>query len=666
MDSDLGDSGNQIWSPLLHNDVTDDAIEDDNPFSFDPLYVDSACKQLLSEQTTKKNYYTNRRHLDVILTTRWVVVSMTATFTALITILSFVSLYFVFTRILPTNHGIRGPDLPYSDPSGCTGVIGNYSHGSVASDAAICSTMGSDILKTPGATAVDAAITTLLCNGVTHPHSSGIGGGMFMVIYKRQTKEIFTIDSRETAPNAVNRTDYSHKSSHYYGGTAIAIPGEIKGMYEAHQRFGGLKWSQLFTPVINLCEDGVPITTALNQKLTVRAEFAKGTPALSDLYIDKSTWLPHPVGYKVKRPKMAVTLRQISQHGGDEFYYGSLADDIVADIQQGGGLVSNDDISNYKAKWRNPVNCTIGGTTFYGLPPPASSVVSCFILNLIKGFYVNKSINSRDETEMSLLYHRIIEAFKFGYSKRFELSDEDFVDIKQLMVNLTSKQFTDSTRLRISDHVTHGPKYYGNYTGSMSPTGTTHISILAPSGDAVSVTSTINTSFGSHVVGNRTGIIFNNEMEDFSYPGMPSNLYHLPTSPVNFVSPGKRPMSSMSPLIGVDTGTGEVKHVTGASGGSHIISGIVNILVRMLFLGEDLKTAIDAPRIHHQWLPDVTQIDDGFPKEYKEYLEGLGHNVKYLNAFTHGATVQTVCYNKTARNIEAYCDIRKAGCPDGF
>ncbi|XP_064618472.1 glutathione hydrolase 1 proenzyme-like [Lineus longissimus] len=551
------------------------------------------------------------------------------------------------------------PAVPTPKPSSCIGKEGSYRYAAVASDAEICSTIGSDILAKKGGSAVDAAIATLLCLGLANIHSMGIGGGFFMTLYDKQKGEVYTLDAREEAPAAATEDMYvNDKAASSFGGKSIAVPAEVAGYMEAHKFYGKVPWKELFEPSIKLCREGVPVTPGLVGAMKAKESVLRADKQLSGRFINPKTGDLYKLGEKIFYPKFAKTLQIIADEGGYAFYNGSLVENIVADIKDAGGIITMDDMANYKPKWRTPVSSTLNKKLrVYSLPPPSSGAILIYILNLLDGYNFT---NADLKKEPVKTYQRIVESFKFAYARRAELGDQDFIDITTLLSNLTSSAYADYTRSFITDDRTHDPSYYGEAMGKTEKQGTSHLSVVAPNGDAISVTSTINLYFGSKVLGNRTDILFNDEMDDFSSPNM-SNTFGLPPSPTNFIRPGKRPMSSMSPAIIVDD-KGDVKLVIGASGGSKIISSVAYCSARALMFGETLKDAIDAARLHDQWVPNKIIYDPSFSKEILDALQNIGHEVEELKG--RGAVLQGVY--RTASRLNAYSDQRKGGCTDGY
>jgi gamma-glutamyltranspeptidase/glutathione hydrolase/leukotriene-C4 hydrolase len=359
------------------------------------------------------------------------------------------------------------------------------------------------------------------------------------------------------------------------------------------------------------------------------------------------------------------------------FYEGKLAEDIVADLQEHGSIITLEDLKAYGERqvFKSPLttHLTNGNYTLYNPPPPASGAVLSFILGILDGYNFTPDDIS-DVKRKGLTYHRIAEAFKFAYAKRSRLGDEKFVDVRELVANMTSHEFAESIRAQIDDTKTHEVSYYGPDFGSVpEDSGTAHINVLAPGGGAVALTGTINTFFGARIRGRRTGIIFNNEMDDFSTPGT-SNSFGVPASKSNFIVPGKMPVSSQCPTIVIDK-DGRVIMTSGAAGGTRITTSTSFIMANTLWFGLELKDAVDTSRLHHQLMPNELKYEPGLEKAIIKELKDRKHNVSEM---IYGMSISQHIHNKCAAHssdssrlqmdncIEAVSDGRKGGQPDGF
>ncbi|BFZ00010.1 hypothetical protein BsWGS_03048 [Bradybaena similaris] len=517
----------------------------------------------------------------------------------------------------------------------------------------------SSILEIRHGNAIDATVASLFATGLLSSHSCGIGGGSFYVIYIAQNKTWHAVDSRETAP--LNATEdmfllpENHNKS-LYGGMAVAVPGEVKGLYEIHQRYGKTPWKDLVMPTVYLCQDGVPITDAVYTALKSfttnesKAEFSE--------YFDENGNI-YPVGTPIKLPRLAKTFMTIAEDPLS-FYNGSLAADIVSDISDAGGIITLDDMRNYTLKWTTPSVMNLpGNISVHSMPPPGSGPVLGYILNILSGYKLSPESVATDADSI-LTHHRIVEAMKFAYGKRTNLGDEDFVNVTEDVLSMQSLAYGEATRQKISDTTTQDTNYYNPNYQMGNDQGTAHISVIDAEGNAVSVTSTINTYFGSKVKGNRTGIIFNNEMDDFSTPNS-TNYFQLAASPANFIRPGKRPMSSMCPAIVVDNKTGKIKLVTGAAGGSKITTATALNIIDVLWLGLTLPASVDRPRLHHQLIPVEIQMEDDFPQVIRKGLEAKGHKTGSMQGIS---VVQSALV--LPNSILGVADFRKGGVPSGY
>ncbi|XP_053376161.1 glutathione hydrolase 1 proenzyme-like [Mercenaria mercenaria] len=369
-------------------------------------------------------------------------------------------------------------------------------------------------------------------------------------------------------------------------------------------------------------------------------------------------------GDTIKLPKLGATFEKIAADPY-AYYNGSLADDIAADIADGAGIVTKDDLQRYTAAVKEPMKIDLAGGDYKVLspPPPSSGAVTLLILNILNGFNMSADSVSTGEKAVET-YHRITEAFKHGFSVRTNLGDIDQEDqaskdkINELLQNMTSLSWGEMKRSKITRN-THETDYYEpTYSLTIPNAGTTHISVLGPKGDAVSITSTINLHFGSKVVGTRTGIVFNNDMDDFSTPNT-TNYFGVPASPANFIKPYKRPLSSMSPTIVLDK-DGDVKLVTGATGGTRIITSTALSIIQTLMLKLGLKESTEFPRIHHQLLPPDLRIEEAMPQVIFDGLKARGHTFDVREKL--GSSVQAVLtMNKQESNVQNALDRKHTG-----
>lgn len=387
-------------------------------------------------------------------------------------------------------------------------------------------------------------------------------------------------------------------------------------------------------------------------------------PGLKSVFVDKKTGEVFKEGDIYKHPKMAETLQRISDNGADEFYSGEVARNLVKDISVAGGIITKEDLEAYEVSWETPVSGKLPNTdyTVYSSPPPASGSVMLAIL-AIAGKYNPLPPDLNRVTS----WHRFIEACKFSYAKRTLLGDWNFgslgESIREVIKDLTSESWWVETKEKIDDYSTNtDPEWYGAEYVTVEDSGTAHISILSPNGDAVSVTSTVNLLYGSKFMSPSTGILLNNQMDDFSYPGL-TNAFGYPPSEANMVAPRKRPLSSMSPTIVVDSDN-RVVAIVGASGGSKIITAVAQVIYRLVYMNQSVKDAVDARRLHHQLVPMRINYEDGVTQWMVDGLHNKGHNMTKFGL--GGSIIQAIMVDRKTGSITANADFRKGGTVDGF
>lgn len=478
-----------------------------------------------------------------------------------------------------------------------------------------------------------------------------------MTIYIKEKNTVECLDSRETAPIAATQNAFTNISStNIRPGLFVGVPSELKGLWELHKKYGKLPWNELFAPVIELCREGHDVTEYLARILQIKKREILENESLKEIFVNSNNDVLN-VGDKIKRPKLAETLEKISIHGADMFYEGEIGKMIVDDVIKEGGVLSEIDLKNYKVRWLSPLVMNLtesGDKLLYTVPLPGSGSILIFILNVLKGFTLKHDI---------LSYHRIIETFKFAFSIRAELGDPEFsTKVAELERNLTRLDFAELFRKKIDDAKTHEPFYYGNGSALPEDHGTAHISILAPNGDAISITSTINNAFGS-MIRSRTGIILNDEINDFTFVKSPGE--HS-SSDANFISPGKRPISSMMPSIVLDA-DGHVRMIIGSAGGTKIITATAQAMISRFLMNstQHLESIFASKRLHHQLKPNIINFEEGFDNNIIEGLRSLNHTIvkelKELIGF--GALVGISIENE---EIFSAFDPRRGGSRDTF
>ncbi|XP_070172184.1 scoloptoxin SSD14 [Polyergus mexicanus] len=533
-----------------------------------------------------------------------------------------------------------------------------FKHGAVCADGAPCAVIGKSILERNGS-AVDAALAALICNGLVNMQSLGFGGGFMMTIYQRSTRQAFVLNARDRAPLAANSTMYNDKPANasFHGALAVAVPGELAGYWGAHQRFGKLPWADLFKPSVELCEKGYTMTVAQYDGLVYNKKSIYNDPTLRELFIDPATNEFRKAGSVIKPLTLCKTLRIIAEKNATEFYNGTIGRYLVDDLREQGGIITMKDLNEYRVLWDQPIQTNLsGGIKLFTIGLPGSGAILSFILNVLDDYGFTPA-SMVDFNTTILTYHRMIETFKYAYALRTDLGDGAFVDMTEILKNLTSSNFARVIRKKISDEKTwQDPRQYGSsiYAGAEDH-GTAHVSVLAQNGDAVSVTSTINYYFGSGTVSRRTGIVLNNGMNDF---GIPSKIsyFGIPPSPNNYIAPKKQPLSSMVPSVLVDQ-YGDVKMVIGAAGGTRITTAVSQVTAKILWMKQTVKEAVDSARIHHQLFPPKIAYEYGIPKQVIDGLKRLGHATKRYRE--RGSVVCVILYENST--IFANADYRKGG-----
>ncbi|HME61070.1 MAG TPA: gamma-glutamyltransferase [Candidatus Binatia bacterium] len=497
------------------------------------------------------------------------------------------------------------------------------SAGLVVADSEQASQAGMEILRR-GGNAVDAAIATALALSVVDQASSGLGGGGFMVIYHAKDHKSYALDFRETAPAASRRELYMKDgkpmpSLSLTGALAVAVPGEAAGLIEARKRFGSLPLTALAAPAIKLATEGFLLDPALRVAIERQQANMKRFADLGRIYMPGGE-LPR-AGDRIRQPELAGTLNAIAKDGAAVFYGGWVGQAIVETIKKAGGIMTLDDLKNYRPVWREPLIGSYRNRTVITMPPPSSGGVAILeMLNVLEGYKL------RDLQHNSASYlHLLTESMKHAFADRAEfLGDPDFVHVP--VGKLTAKNYAEWIRKRIAPDKTQPPRFYGYYNYNAEKGGTTHFSVIDRFGNAVACTQSVNTRFGSKLLVPRTGIVLNNEMDDFAiHPGQ-GNVYGLIGNVANSLSPSKRPLSSMSPTIVLRGNRPEL--VLGAAGGPRIVTATLQTIVNVLDFGMTVTAAVSAPRAHHQWLPDRLNVEPGISADIKTSLEQRGHALR--------------------------------------
>ncbi|KAI0682415.1 gamma-glutamyltranspeptidase [Cytidiella melzeri] len=532
-------------------------------------------------------------------------------------------------------------------------------HGAVASENELCSEIGVETLK-KGGNAVDAAISTTLCIGVVNMFSSGIGGGGFMTVriptpVDNSTSKGFTIDFRETAPAAAKDTMYVGRPDQArWGGLAVGIPGELRGLKRAHDMWGTMSWKELVIPSVELAK-GWRVSKELERRIELASQVMHNMPDWKAVFAPKGCLLRE--GDIIRRTALSHTLAKIAEEGPDAFYTGPIAEALVTKIQQTGGIMTLEDLAGYQVIVAPALEGSYRGRKIYTTHAPTSGPVLLHMLNLLEQF-----ADFVEEGRTSLNVHRVLEIMKFGFAARTKICDPAFVGQDSARIlEIPTKEYAQFIFPNITDDHTHTPGYYHPVYDVPIDHGTSHSSIVDKDGMAVAITSTVNLIFGSLVLDPVTGVILNDEMDDFSIPGVP-NAFGLPPSPYNYPKPGKRPLSSTSPTI-IEDLDGSFSVAIGASGGTRIFPAVFQTLVNLDW-GLDASAAVEYGRVHDQLYPQLVDVDNIYPSEILEDLKQKGHNITVGDISRIAAVVQVVI--KQGDTLYAASDSRKRGKAAGY
>ena len=510
--------------------------------------------------------------------------------------------------------------------SGRTPVTGE--NGMVVSSHFLASEAGKRILE-KGGNAIDAAIATAFSLAVTLPSAGNIGGGGFIVFHGHDGYTT-SFNFREKAPLAasekmfLNNAGEINNNTNHSGPLSVGVPGTVSGLYLAHQKLGKLPWTELLVSAIDLAENGFPSTRAMQEFLDWAQQHKVDYRSTAKAFLKNGNALYKP-GEIWRQPDLAKTLKQIQKRGADGFYKGETAQLIEDFMKTTGGLITKEDLALYQAKEEKPIHGTYRGYDIYAIAPPSSGGVALIeMLNILEGF------NLKEMGQNSSMYlHVLTEAMRRAYSDRaLYLGDPDF-NPSMPVGKLISKSYADKLRSTFDlfkASISDSTKFSSAFLPPESPE-TTHLSVVDKEGNAVSLTFTLEDSYGCRMVVEGAGFLLNNEMGDFNpIPGRTSSTGLIGTQP-NTVAPGKRMLSSMTPTIVAKEGKPVL--VIGSPGGRTIINTVLQVVLNILDHNMNIGEAIEAPRIHHQWLPDITNFEKwGISPDTKRLYEMMGHHVR--------------------------------------
>lgn len=535
-------------------------------------------------------------------------------------------------------------------------------NGMVVTSHELATEIGVQILK-DGGNAVDAAVAVSFALAVVYPTAGNIGGGGFMVI-RFPDGASTTIDYREKAPLMAHRNMYLDENGEIVqdlsitGYLASGVPGTVAGLELAHRQYGSLKWQKLIEPAIKFAQKGFQIDERFASELNSMADVFRKFQSSEKVFLKTNgqLFLKNDI---FKQPDLAKTLSLISKKGADAFYRGKIADLIAGDMAKNGGLITKEDLTRYRAIERPPIRGSYRDHEIISMGPPSSGGIALIqILNILEAYNLQEiGYHSSDYV------HLVAETLKRVYFDRARyLGDIDFVSVP--VDSLISKKYAARLRNTIDNNrATPALEISQNQKQIIEGNHTTHYSIADKNGMVVAVTTTINSGYGSKVVIDGAGFLMNNEMDDFAAkPGQP-NYYGLVSYEVNAIAPEKRMLSSMTPTIVVKNGVPFI--MMGAMGGSRIITAVTQIILNVIDHNMDIQQAVDAPRIHHQWLPDIIQCERfAFPLDVKLNLEKRGHEIKYSGHYSSEA--HAILIDSEEDRVYGAADSRFTGTAAGY
>lgn len=528
-------------------------------------------------------------------------------------------------------------------------------HGMVSAQEAVATRIGVEILRR-GGNAIDAAVAVGFALSVTLPRAGNLGGGGFMMVHEAGTGKTYAIDYRETAPAAATREMFLDAAGEYDRTKAVGshlsagVPGTVAGFAMALERFGTMSLAEVIQPALKLAKEGIVVTRGLAESLTSRRqEKLTRWPASREIFFkpDGSTY---DVGKIWAQKDLAWSLGQIAENGPSAFYSGEIARRLVKEMAANGGLITKEDLLAYRAIMREPVRGTYRGLEIASMPPPSSGGVHLIqMLNVLEKFDITGMGHNS-----SASVHVMTEAMKFAYADRsWYLGDSDYWKVP--VEGLTSKSYAveimkriDLAKARTADEI--GPGLPKQHEGR----NTTHFSVVDKDGNVVSNTYTLNLAYGTGIVAAGTGILLNNEMDDFSAKPGVANSYGLIGGEANAIEPGKRPLSSMTPTIVFRDGKPLL--VTGSPGGSRIITTVLQVISNVIDHRMNIASATAAPRFHHQWRPDFLRMETGFSADTLKILEKRGHVIR--RSWPMGSTQSIML---TSKGLAGSSDPRRRG-----
>ena len=514
-------------------------------------------------------------------------------------------------------------------------------NGMVASQERYATEAGLAVLK-EGGNAVDAAVTVGFTLAVTLPEAGNIGGGGFMLVHMAKDNQTLAIDYREKAPKAATRNMFLNANGEVdpkksrFSYLAVGVPGTVAGLTMALEKYGTISLERALKPAIDLAEKGFPVSEGLHNSLIATKAQMQASPTSMAIFY-KPGGVAYEVGEMLVQKDLAKSLRLIAKDGAKAFYQGAIASAIVADMQANGGLITKEDLAAYQPVMRKPIRGTYRGYEIASMPLPSSGGVHLVqMLNVLEGFSVRELGHNTAQT-----IHLMAESMKLAYADRSKfLGDSDFVPVP--VAGLTSKSYANDLRCKINiNRATQSLEIApGNPNKFSESTNTTHYSVMDKYGNAVANTYTLNLAYGTSLTAAGTGILLNNEMDDFSAkPGVP-NAFGLVGGEFNAIEPEKRMLSSMTPTIVMKDGKPYL--VTGSPGGSQIITSVLQVIMNVIDHNMNITAATNAIRVHHQWLPDELRVEQGLNGDTRRLLTEKGHKIAVKDAMGSTQSIMRV------------------------
>ena len=520
----------------------------------------------------------------------------------------------------------------------------------VVSESALASEAGLAILKR-GGNAIDAATATALAVGVTNPASCGIGGGGFMLVYIAKEGKFYALDYRETAPHAASADMYyrdgrPNEELAKVGPLAVAVPGEVAGVDAALRRFGSMKFQQVAAPAIKLARDGFPLSEHLAGEIKSNVSMLAMDPGLKEVFLKADGSAPS-AGEKIYEKKLADTIERLGNTPAAKFYDGAIGKELVSYLQEHGGILTDDDLADYQPLWRDPLHRAYHGMVVYAMPPPSSGGVVLEMLGMLEpGHLPGLGLNSPPYLA------RLIEVMRQGFIDRSLYADPVYVHVP-LDVLLSPTHINEARERALHQ------KNPADTAAEAHDHGTSNLCVVDEAGNVVALTTTINTVFGAKMTVPKLGIILNDEMDDFSVsPGVP-NAYKLVGADANSIAPGKRPLSSMTPVIVMKQDKPVL--VAGGSGGPTITTGVLQVALGVLDFHSSAEEAVGNARLHEQGTPDVVLIEEKMPQTTRDALEQMRYKLRVIPQL---GAVNAITI--APGNLHGAFDPRKGGGASGY